>query len=425
MLTKRSKACLTISLSVMAGFFIEQTLVISGFVLPSYFSALFGYACTILFTVSFICFAIDFLYTVKSKKQIYDDKLAAIHTSNMVAIYDNEGLIISANQNFCDTTGYNNYELVGSTHCMVMPREMIRSEEYRSFWEQLNRGIFLRGKYRRRKKCGNDYWCYATYSPIRNGSGKVYQIIEISSDVTEEYLAQQELAHKNIYLEHAAKILRHDMHSGINTYIPRGIRSLERRINQDIIDELHIESPLKLIKEGLLHAQRVYRGVYEFTNLVKKDAEMQRSKYDLKSILEEYISKTAYADQVIIEELINLEVNEALFCTAIDNLIRNGLKYNDSVSKLLRVKMHDQSHIAVEDNGRGLSQKEFEEFCKPYQRKKGQKEPGSGLGLNISVAIFNEHGFRMSIDELQQGTRILIQINEDYLDDCTLIRNLK
>ena len=425
MLTKKSKICLAISLSVMAGFFIEQILVIFGFMIPSYYAAVFGTTCIIVFATSFLCFAVDFLYTIKSKKQIYEDKLAAIHTSNMVAIYDNCGLIIKANQNFCESSGYEKNELVGSTHCMVMPRDMIRSEEYRKFWDQLNKGIFLRGKYRRRKKNGSDYWCYATYSPIRNGSGKVYQVIEISSDVTEEYLAQQELAHKNIYLEHAAKILRHDMHSGINTYIPRGIKGLERRISQEVIDDLHISSPLKLIKEGLAHAQRVYKGVYEFTNLVKKDAEMNKSEHNLTQILQDYISKTAYADQVIIDDLIKLEVNEALFCTAIDNLIRNGLKYNDSESKLVHVSMHDQSHIAVTDNGRGLSQKEFEQYCKPYQRKKDQKEPGSGLGLNISVAIFNEHGFRMSIDKIDEGTRIIIQINEDYLEDCTLIRNLK
>ena len=36
----------------------------------------------------------------------------------------------------------------------------------------------------------------------------------------------KELTTKNTYLEHAAKILRHDMHSGINTYMPRGLSSL-------------------------------------------------------------------------------------------------------------------------------------------------------------------------------------------------------
>jgi hypothetical protein len=50
--------------------------------------------------------------------------------------------------------------------------------------------------------------------------------------------SSMELEKKNTYLEHAAKILRHDMHSGINTYIPRGISSLEKRIT-DFTDVWH------------------------------------------------------------------------------------------------------------------------------------------------------------------------------------------
>ena len=45
------------------------------------------------------------------------------------------------------------------------------------------------------------------------------QDVEIEDQVNE-------INKKNSYLEHAARIIRHDMHSGINTYMPRGISSL-------------------------------------------------------------------------------------------------------------------------------------------------------------------------------------------------------
>ena len=46
-----------------------------------------------------------------------------------------------------------------------------------------------------------------------------------NSELTKTFEAEvmtrtAELSRKNTYLEHAAKILRHDMHSGINTYLP-------------------------------------------------------------------------------------------------------------------------------------------------------------------------------------------------------------
>ena len=173
------------------------------------------------------------------------------------------------------------------------------------------------------------------------------------------------------------------MHSGINTYIPRGIKSLERRLDDETIKTLKIESPLKMIKEGLNHTQKVYKGVYEFTNLVKKDKKLDKENVDLKEILDDYLKSTSYKSQIIIDQLIEKEVNQSLFCTAIDNLIRNGLKYNDSPSKLIKIYMEDNCLI-VQDNGRGITNEEFKELSKPYVRKENQSEGGSGLGLNIT-----------------------------------------
>ena len=214
----------------------------------------------------------------------------------------------------------------------------------------------------------------------------------------------KEVLEKNTYLEHAAKILRHDMHSGLNTYIPRGIRSLERRLPEELVKEFKLESPLRLLKEGLVHSQQVYKGVYEFTNLVRKDATLQLELIDIGEALEKHLKRTSYCDQVLLsEDLPTINVNEALFCTAIDNLIRNGLKYNDNKTKQVRIEMLDTNTIAVIDNGRGLSSQEFKELCKPYIRKTNQKEIGTGLGLNICVAILKEHGFNISAQKLQQG----------------------
>ena len=234
-------------------------------------------------------------------------------------------------------------------------------------------------------------------------------IYSFAHSVEESNIIHKEIDKKNTYLEHAAKILRHDMHSGINTYIPRGISSLERRLNDDVIKDLKIESPLKMIKEGLLHTQKVYKGVYEFTNLVKKDVVLNKSEYNLKTIISDYLSSTAYSKQVIIDDLPVVEVNDALFCTAVDNLIRNGLKYNDSDTKFVKLYF-DNGSLYIQDNGRGMTQEDFDHLSKPYTRKDNQKESGSGLGLNICVAILAEHGFQITCEKNKIGTKIKIKI---------------
>jgi signal transduction histidine kinase len=233
--------------------------------------------------------------------------------------------------------------------------------------------------------------------------------MKIATDITNSYEQKKEIEKKNTYLEHAAKILRHDMHSGINTYMPRGLSSLERRLNPEDIASLKIEAPIRMIKEGLKHSQKVYKGVYEFTNLVKKDVVLNKAECDLKLILSDYLSSTAYISQVIIDELPTIEVNEPLFCTAVDNLIRNGLKYNDSDSKFVKITS-DNNYVYIQDNGRGITQEDFDYLREPYTRKDGQKESGTGLGLNICVAILEEHGFKITCEKNEIGTKMKIKI---------------
>ena len=263
--------------------------------------------------------------------------------------------------------------------------------------------------------------CEASYELAEFGYGCVIAFMPPFFIVVREFLQnkariQKDLSDKNIYLEHAAKIIRHDMHSGINTYIPRGIKSLKRRLTEEQIKELKIGSPLKLVEDGLHHARKVYSGVYEFTNLFKTNAQMSRTECNIKEILEDYLKLTAYKNQVILDDNLptNLSVNEPLFCTAIDNLIRNGLKYNDSSTKWVKIYLegnyHSGSHICIEDNGRGLTRNEFWELSKPYVRKEGQKEQGTGLGLNICISILKEHGFSVWAEKQEQGTKVKIKI---------------
>ena len=212
---------------------------------------------------------------------------------------------------------------------------------------------------------------------------------------------------KNTYLEYAARIIRHDMHSGINTYIPRGISSLEKRITNEDMDKLKIKSPIKMIKDGLAHTQKVYKSVYEFTNLVKHTVVLDKEEINIKESLLKYLTNTSYKNQVMIDELVTVNVNETLFWNAIDNLIKNGLRYNTKENKEVKIYMNNEI-LVVEDNGVGFSQKEFEKVTGQYLNKGGNSEVG--LGLGITKTILEEHGFSMECEKIDTGTKIKIKI---------------
>lgn len=345
---------------------------------------------------------------LKKERKSLKETEKFIDQAALVSKTDAKGKITYVNKKFTEVSGYDYYEVIGKDHRIVNS-----GKHTKEFWREMyhttvkNKEIWNSIVINKAKN-GHLYYV-DTYIKANFINDKLVGFTSIRQDVTKIYDSMAELDKKNTYLEHAAKIIRHDMHSGINTYIPRGISSLERRLSDDQIKDLKIEAPLKMIKEGLTHTQKVYKGVYEFTNLVKADSELHKEKLDLRRILYLFLKSTSYLSQVELENLGEWDVNEALFCTAIDNLIRNGLKYNDSDDKHVWITLENNT-LMVQDNGRGLSQEEFESLSKPYARKKDQKESGSGLGLNICVAILKEHGFTISCEKNNIGTKIKINL---------------
>ena len=404
-----SKLSLILSATIIAILFSYQTAVVIGYADFSFNSIIFGWLCILMFLPSSFIVIVEFVRKTRYKFQSIDDTLSAINKSNALVEFDSVGKIISCNDNFCKVTGYTEKELIGSKHRMLMPKDT-NEDDYNKFWKDLGKGRVKDGEFRRINKEGDEFWIYGNYNPINNPYGEVYRILKIASDITAKKEIEFEVAKKNGYLEHAAKILRHDMHSGINTYIPRGLKSLKRRLTEDNVKNLKIESPLKMIQEGLTHTQKVYKGVKEFTNLVKQDAQLDKREVDVREILNSYLNSTSYKKQVVIDDLGTLKVNEALFCTAIDNLIRNGLKYNDSSTKKVHIYLEDKDTLVIKDNGRGMSQEEFLLLSQPYERRKGQQEKGTGLGLNICNSILEEHGYEATAEKLELGTKLRINL---------------
>jgi len=406
----RSKIALALAGAIMFTFFAVQTCIVFGVCENSMFLAQFGYACIIGFMPPFFMVVGEFLKIFKLRESQINSQLEGISKSNLVVTLTIDGYIIAANDNFCSMMGCQEKNMVKKPHSSMVTPEYSKSKEYVEFWETLRRGESITGEFERVAKDGSKRWLFGNYTPIKDENGEYSTILKVATDVTAQHEAEIILNQKNSYLEHAAKILRHDMHSGINTYMPRGLSSLKRRLSEDKIKELKIDAPLRMLEEGLKHTQKVYAGVKEFTNLVKEDVQLDKQTHDLKKILSNYLSSTSYTKQVVVDQLPSIDVNEPLFCTAIDNLIRNGLKYNDSSTKTVMIYMENDSTLVIQDNGRGMSQQEFVELSKPYTRKKNQKESGSGLGLNICIAILKEHNFDITAEKVTPGTKLRIKI---------------
>ena len=405
-----AKISLGVAGVIMMTFFAVQTCIVFGLCEPTLFLAKFGWGCVVFFMPPFFKVVSEFINNIKIREEKVNAQLGGINRSNLVVTLTMDGYIIKANDNFCKLVGCTERDMVKKPHSTMVTPEYAKSKEYLEFWETLRSGKSITGEFERVAKDGSKRWLFGNYTPIKNSKGEYDTVLKIATDITTQHNAEEVVNQKNSYLEHAAKILRHDMHSGINTYMPRGLGSLKRRLSENQIKELKIKAPLKMLEEGLKHTQKVYAGVKEFTNLVKEKVQLDTKNLNLKTTLKNYLNSTSYTKQVVIDELVEWEVNEPLFCTAIDNLIRNGLKYNDSSTKTVMIYMEGKNTLCIQDNGRGMSQKEFVELSKPYTRKKDQEESGSGLGLNICIAILKEHKFTITVEKINPGTKIRIRL---------------
>ncbi|THF53868.1 methyl-accepting chemotaxis protein [Allorhizobium terrae] len=120
----------------------------------------------------------------KLKSMDSDGKLDALSRSQAVIEFTPSGEILTANDAFCKTLGYDLKEIVGKHHSMFCDNTYASSPEYKEFWHKLNVGGFQSNEFMRIGKGGKKVFIQATYNPIVDEKGKVFKIVKFATDVT-------------------------------------------------------------------------------------------------------------------------------------------------------------------------------------------------------------------------------------------------
>jgi len=115
-----------------------------------------------------------------------DSQLEAISRSQAVIEFKLDGTIVRANDNFLQVTGYRLEEIQGQHHRMFCDPAYANSGEYRQFWENLGRGEFKAGEFKRFDKSGNTVWIQASYNPVFDSEGNPTGVVKFASDITEQ-----------------------------------------------------------------------------------------------------------------------------------------------------------------------------------------------------------------------------------------------
>ena len=111
-------------------------------------------------------------------------ELAALGRSQAVIEFETDGTIRRANENFLGVIGYTLGEIQGKHHRMFVDAAYANSRDYVEFWDDLARGRFRAGEFKRIARGGKEVWIQASYNPITDASGRVIKVVKYASDIT-------------------------------------------------------------------------------------------------------------------------------------------------------------------------------------------------------------------------------------------------
>ncbi|CAH1532889.1 Biofilm dispersion protein BdlA [Vibrio jasicida] len=127
----------------------------------------------------------------KEEKNIVDvnkDFVRSLYSSTAVIEFDLQGNVLDASDSFLTCMGYEKSEVIGKHHSVFCSQELVSSDSYSKFWDDLRAGREKSGVFSRKDKVGNEVFIEATYFPIFS-QGRVDRVAKIASDITEAHTA--------------------------------------------------------------------------------------------------------------------------------------------------------------------------------------------------------------------------------------------
>lgn len=122
-----------------------------------------------------------------------EEFIKALVRSTAVIQFKLDGTILTANEQFLQGMGYSLQQIVGKHHSMFCIPALTSSQEYRSFWQTLNRGEYVSGRFQRIDSRGRDVWLEASYNPVYDAEGNLYKIVKFASVVSEQVAREEEV----------------------------------------------------------------------------------------------------------------------------------------------------------------------------------------------------------------------------------------
>ncbi|MEQ8767822.1 MAG: PAS domain S-box protein [Planctomycetota bacterium] len=342
----------------------------------------------------------------------------AFDQHSIVAITDQAGRIIYANDKFCELSQYSREELLGQDHRIVNSK-LHPKEFFRDLWRSISRGVTWRGEIRNRAKSGTYYWVDTTIVPIDSNGERRY--VSIRTDVTERKRMQEQLvqAAKMAAIGELAGHIAHEVNN------PIGIISAKARLMlSDLPEGLPptIERDLGKIINQCDRLSRLTRGLLDFARPsvgARKPIRVQDALRRVVDLVQDRVKgRGAACDIRLARELPLVKGNPGELEQVFLNLILNSVDAIEpggrvAISTSADARLSDGRpavSIRVEDDGIGMSEEVRSRVFEPFFTT---KEPGKGTGLGLSICqgLIRSHEGEVFVEsQPEEGTSFEVRL---------------
>jgi methyl-accepting chemotaxis protein len=141
----------------------------------------------------FSIFSSDLTRTIEASRE-HENLIGALVRSTAVIEFDLNGQVLTANDRFLSGMGYGLAQIKGKHHRMFCEPQDASSAEYQHFWQRLNAGEYVAGRFKRVDSHGRLVWLEASYNPVVDANNKLYKVVKFATVITDQVNQEQAVA---------------------------------------------------------------------------------------------------------------------------------------------------------------------------------------------------------------------------------------